>query len=116
METKMTQRTFAEAVIAGKITEDVIDYAQGMIDKLDARAHKDAEKREAKRAEQKPLLEQIEKMLTSEPMTTSDIASAIGMSSPKTTHLCKALVTDGVAIQVDVKVAGQGTRKGYKLA
>ena len=116
---KMTKREFYADVIAtysdieGK--ELFVEYAKAELAKLDeanaARRAKTAEKR----AEDKPLLEAVQGVLTSTPITATDIGMAIGVSTQKATYLAKALVEEGIADSKEVKVKGKRAVKGYFL-
>ena len=112
----MTQRDYHEAVKANNITEEVIAFADNELKKLDERNAKRAEKNAEKRKENEPLKEKILAMLTSEPQVTTVIAEAIGLSVPKTSPLCRELVSEGKAVAHDVKVPKKGKQKGYALA
>ena len=109
----MTNREFYNAVIANEITEDVIAHATEAIAKLDERNAKRASKESPKQIANKPIIEKIASVLTSEPMLASTIAEKCGISTQKASALVKKV--DGVQ-SVDVKVKGKGTQKGYFLA
>lgn len=96
--------------------EELKTWAEAEIKKLDERNAKRAEKNAEKRKENEPLKEKILAMLTSEPQVTTAIAEAIGLSVPKTSPLCRELVSEGKAIATDVKVPRKGKQKGYSLA
>ena len=95
----MTNREFYNAVVANEISEEVIAHATNALAKLD--------ERNAKRANT-PSKTQI----ANEPMLASEIANAVGISTPKASALAKKV--DGVQV-TDVKVKGKGTQKGYYL-
>ena len=73
-----------------------------------------AEKRAAKKAENAPLVEALQAILTDEPMTASQIAERVeGINnSSKATVIAKILVESGVASVTEVKVKGRAV-KGY---
>lgn len=108
----MTQREFYNAVIAETKNADLAKFAVEALEKLDARNAKRAEKPSKVQLANKPIIEAISKVLTSEPMRASEIAEALGISVQKVSALVKKV--DGVQ-SVDVKVKGKGTQKGYFL-
>ena len=117
---KMTEREMLNAVIAGKIDEEVIAKAQAMIDaKNDANA-KRREKESVKAQENKALAQKlIGEVLTKEGMTATQIAEAMGLAnSQKATAIAKKAVeiAEGAVIVEDVKITGKGKQKAYRLA
>lgn len=113
----MTKREFLTKVTEGVVTEDVIEFAKNEIAKLDAENAKAAEKRAAKKAENAPLVEALQAILTDEPITASQIAEQVDgiNNSSKATVIAKILVESGVATVSEVKVKGR-TVKGYSKA
>ena len=109
----MTQREFYTSVIASVDNEELKAYAENAIVKLDERNAKRASKPSAKQKENEPIIKAIADLLTSEPMLASEIASTLGISTPKASALAKKV--EGVSV-TDVKVKGKGTQKGYFLA
>ena len=108
----MTNREFYNAVISNEITEEVIAHAQNALVKLDERNAKRANTPSKTQIANEPIIKAIAEVLTSEPMLASEIASAVGISTPKASALAKKV--EGVNI-TDVKVKGKGTQKGYYL-
>lgn len=113
----MTKREFLTQVIAGTVTEETVEFAKAEVEKLDAELAKAAEKRAAKRAENAPLVEALQAILTDEPMTASQIAESVeGINNAsKATVIAKILVEGGVATVSEIKVKGR-TVKGYSKA
>lgn len=113
----MTKREFLTQVIEGTISDEVVEFAKNEIAKLDAELAKAAEKRAAKKAENAPLVEALQAILTDEPITASQIAEQVeGINnSSKATVIAKILVEAGVATVSEVKVKGR-TVKGYSKA
>lgn len=109
----MTQREFYNAVINGTITEEMVTFATESIEKLDIRNAKRSERETKTQKENKPIIEKIASVLTSEPMLASEIASACEISTQKASALAKKV--EGVSV-CDVKVKGKGTQKGYFFA
>ena len=113
----MTKREFLTQVIEGTVSEETIEFAKAEIVKLDAELAKAAEKRAAKKAENAPLMEALQAILTDEPMTASQIAENVeGINNAsKATVIAKALVEAGIATVTEVKVKGRAV-KGYSKA
>ena len=109
----MTNREFYTAVINANINEEMTSFATEAIAKLDARNAKRASTPSKKQEENKPLIEKVATLLTSEPKLASELAKEMGLSPQKVTPLVKAVEGVGVC---DVKVKGKGTQKGYFLA
>lgn len=111
----MTNRDFYTQVVTGTVTAEMIEYATAAIAKLDA----DNEKRRAKNAEKKaevqPILDYIyENVLTEDPITARDVASALEDTSvQKATYYLKTLVLQEKAVQTDISIKGKGKVKGY---
>ena len=113
----MTKREFLTQVIEGTISNETVEFAKAEIVKLDAELAKAAEKRAAKKAENAPLMEALQAILTDEPMTASQIAENVeGINNAsKATVIAKALVEAGIATVTEVKVKGRAV-KGYSKA
>jgi hypothetical protein len=113
----MTKREFLTQVIEGTVSEETVEFAKAEIVKLDAELAKAAEKRAAKKAENAPLMEALQAILTDEPMTASQIAENVeGINNAsKATVIAKALVEAGIATVTEVKVKGRAV-KGYSKA
>lgn len=105
----MTKREFLTQVIEGTVTEETVEFAKAEIAKLDAELAKAAEKRAAKKAENAPLMEALQAILTDEPMTAAQIAEAVeGINNAsKATVIAKALVESGLATSTKIKVKGR---------
>lgn len=122
-ETKtMTNREFMNAVIEANINDELTQFAQDAIAKLDAtneaRKLKTAEKAAAKEAERAPIRDAIVACITDEPKTATVLIEEAGVEiKPQSIpHLLKGLVEDGTLDKVDVKIPGKGTQKGYVRA
>ena len=109
----MTQREFFNAVINGTVTEEMVQFANESIAKLDARNSKRAEQRVDKHADERIAIANV---LTDKPMLASEIAKGLDLSVSKVSALCRQMVGDGVLTVEDVKVKGKGTQKSYSLA
>lgn len=112
----MTNRTFFESIINGTINDEVVAKATEELAKLDSRNSKRAEAKASKReVEYAPIEEAILKAIEGT-MTTSEIATAVGMTSNKVSPRCKALAEKGFLVESEIKVKGVGVRKAYTLA
>ena len=116
----MTNREFFTNIANGTITETEKEFALAAIAKLDAtnekRKNKTSPKEAEKQAADAVVREQIAGVLTSDPQTAADIATAVGISTQKASAQLRKLVADGVAVASDIKVPKKGTCKGYSLA
>ena len=113
----MTKRDFYTAISKGEMNDEIMAMATAEIDKMDAANEKRKEKVSKKAEENQPIIDRIvTEILGAEPMTATDIAAALELSVQKTSHLCRAAVAQGKAVQSDVKVPGKGTHKAYTLA
>ena len=120
----MTKREFMEMVIAGQMTDEMVEYAEAWLEKDAVAKEKAAVKRAEKAAEKKaadlPRLQEIATHLGTEPKTATDIAGELGYVTKdgkpgvqKASADLRALVKAGLAVQTEVKIAGKGTQKGY---
>ncbi len=116
----MTQREFYNAIVNAYDVEptetqweELKNFATESIAKLDIRNAKRSERETKTQKENKPIIEKIASVLTSEPMLASEIASACEISTQKASALAKKV--EGVSV-CDVKVKGKGTQKGYFFA
>lgn len=83
---------------------------------LDVTAARNSAKRAEKLEADAPLVESIKSVLKTEPITTSEIAAAVGVSTSKASYLLRSLVEEGVAVSSDVKIKGGRTAKAYAIA
>ena len=112
----MTKREFMTKVAAIEDVE-LAEFAQNELEKMDAANEKRKGVQSKKAAENQPIIDRIvSEVLTSEPMTATDIAAVIELSVQKTSALCRAAVAQGKAVQSDVKVPKKGNQKAYALA
>ena len=113
----MTSREFYEAIIKGEMTDEVVAKATEELSKLDSRNSKRAEAKSAKRAvEYAPIEEAIMALLADgQTLTTTEVASAVGLDPRKVSPRCKALVEVGKIAEIEVKVPKVGMRKAYHI-
>lgn len=118
----MTKKEFLTAVLSLEITDEMREFAESSIKKIDHDNAKAAtrreEKREEKRAEDSVLKDAIVDYLhtlENKSSMTTEIGQAIGVSTSKAVALCRAMV-DGKVLRVeDVIVPKRGARKLYTL-
>lgn len=111
---EITMRQFFEAVVNGNITPAMVEKAKAEIAKLDATNAKRAEKAKAKAVEYEPIKRAIlEFVCANGTKTTSEIATAIGESVPKTSAMARQMVEDGRLVASEVSVPKKGKQKAY---
>ena len=113
-----TNRDFLEQVSNGVINDEIKAFAVEQIAKLDK---KNADRKVSKSAlahksENDGIKSAILSKLTADkPTITSDLATAIGVSTQKISALARQLVAEKVVAVCDVPVKGKGKVKGYTL-
>ena len=120
----MTKREFLNAVIAGKITEEEIAFAQKEIDALNARNAKRAATPSKTQLANEPLKAEILAKLKeiNDFRTAGEVSSWFGLndegkpkvSVQKASSLLRQLVAGNVAEQTEVKLPKKGKQKAYK--
>ena len=120
----MTKREFLNAVIAGKITEEEIAFAQKEIDALNARNAKRAATPSKTQLANEPLKAEILAKLKeiNDFRTAGEVSSWFGLndegkpkvSAQKASSLLRQLVAGNVVEQTEVKVPKKGKQKAYK--
>ena len=115
----MTRRQRLEAVIAGNITEELIEDCKAELAKLDersARANEEA-KTSANYVENKRYEELIIGALTEEPIQIDELAERIGstLTRQRLTAICTNLIREGRICSCDIKVKNKGKRKAYYM-
>ena len=113
MVNKMTNREFFEQVIATVENEEMQTKAKELIEALDRRNAKRAERPSKTAIANEPIIKAISEVLTHEPMLASVIAEKVGITVQKASSLAKKVENVQVT---DVKVKGKGTQKGYFFA
>ena len=109
----MTRRERLEMVIAGNITNELIEECKVEIEKMDTA--------NAKRTENASIMENIMGVVANsdEPILVDGIVEGLGvegLTRQRVSSLCTILVKDGRLNSVDVKVKGKGKRKAYSIA
>ena len=112
----MTNREFYTAIINNpNVAQDIKDFAQGEIDKLDARNDKRKNTQTKAQKENEGIMTAILDHLANGSAVASDIGSALGISTQKASALCKLLVDSKKVTVEDIKVKNKGTVKQYTL-
>ena len=112
----MTKREFYVAISNGEMTDELMAMATAEIEKMDAANEKRKGVQSKKAEENQPLIDRIvNEILTTEPQTATDVAAVLEVSVQKASSLCRAAVTQGKAVQSDVKVPKKGNQKAYAL-
>lgn len=119
----MTNREFYTTIINADVTTmtaEALDAlkaeATARLTKLDATNEARKNKPSKKATENAPLMEQIAtEVLTVEAITASQVAEVLGVTTQKASSLLRALVADGRAVAMDVKLPKKGTCKAYRL-
>lgn len=118
----MTKREFYEAVINANMNEEMTNFANAELERMDAqnvkRREVEAEKRATKEAERAPIREAIVAVITDEPKTATTLIDEAGVEiKPQAIpHLLRDLVLNGTIEKATVKVEGKGKYVGYKRA
>ena len=111
----MTNREFYNAILNAEVAQEIKDFAQGEIDKLDARNDKRKNTQTKAQKENEGIMTSILDHLTNGADVASGIATVLGISTQKASALCKLLVNEGKVAVADVKVKNKGTVKQYTL-
>lgn len=111
---KITKKDMYVGLIAtltenfGDEVKEYVDFLQGEIDALDARAKKEKARRAAKKAEGDDLRDAVANAIGADPITAEDIAEGLVDEFPevtkaKVTYRASQLAKDGVIYKVQVK-------------
>lgn len=118
----MTNREFYEAIINANINDEMNQFAEQALQKLDhtneLRKAATAKKAAERAAERAPMREAIMAVMTDEPKTATTLIAEAGVElKPQAIpSLLKAFVEDGTIVKSQVKVTGKGKQVGYALA
>lgn len=113
----MTERDFLNKVLAIEgIADELREYAEGSIAKLDARNDKRKNTQTKAQKENEVTMTAIVELLANGAMVASDIGKALDISTQKASSLCRLLATAGKVTATEVKVKGKGAVKQYALA
>jgi hypothetical protein len=121
----MTNREFYTNILnATEITNEMREFAEQAIAKLDVTNEKRksaaAVKAAEKQAEKAPIRNALFEAIGSEPKTATELVALIAaefeVKTASVPSLLKPFVEDGSVLKVDVKVKGKGTQRGYVKA
>lgn len=113
----MTNREFYKAVINANISKEMSDFAQGEIDKLDAKNEKRKNTQTKAQKENETIKVAIVDFIKENGASVASvIANGCGISTQKASALCKLLVEEKTLTVADIKVKNKGTLKQYALA
>ena len=113
----MTNREFYNAVIGANVSEELKTFAQGEIDKLDAKNEKRKNTQTKAQKENETVKVAIVDFIKENGASVASvIATGVGVSTQKASALCKLLCEDKVLVVSDIKVKNKGTLKQYALA
>lgn len=99
-------------VIEGKVTDEMKDFANSEITKMNDRNAKRKASPSKTAIANEPIKAEIVKGLTNEPKTASEIAKEVGISTQKASALLRQI--DGLTV-TEVKIKGKGKVKGYSI-
>jgi predicted transcriptional regulator len=112
----MTNREFYTAIINNaNVAQDIKDFAQGEIAKLDARNDKRKNTQTKAQKENEGIMTSILDHLANGSAVASDIATAVGISTQKASSLLRQLAGDEAVVVSEIKVPKKGPVKGYAL-
>lgn len=109
----MTRREMFEAIVNGNITDEVVNMAVKEIAKMDERNARRKSKPSKNAVANEPIKAHILEVLTDVPMTATEVAQKVEISTQKASALLRQI--EGLAV-TEVKVKGKGKVKGYALA
>lgn len=119
MTTKETL-TFIKETFVGFPNSDeavaAIEYCEKRLAELEKDKARNDKRRAEKAAENAPLFEALEAMLSDKGITASEAAVELGVSVQKASSLLRALADAGKANVEDVKIPKKGTCKSYTKA
>lgn len=113
----MTNREFYKAVINANISKEMNEFAQGEINKLDAKNEKRKNTQTKTQKENETIKVAIVDFIKENGASVASvIANGCGISTQKASALCKLLVEEKTLTVADIKVKNKGTLKQYALA
>lgn len=120
MENKaMTNRDFLVAVVNANISDEITEFANAQIQKMDARNASRKSKGTKVQNENKEIKERIATAMEVGTTYTAAEIVALGVegvnSTQKASALLRQLVDDGRVTSTEVKIKGKGKVKGYSL-
>ena len=114
----MTNREFLVAISNNEaISEELRQFAQESIEKLDAKLSSRATKEAEKRAEENaPLFAKIRELFVDhKALTTAEVAEALEVHTSKASALLRKMADNNELVATDVKVPKKGKVKSYSI-
>lgn len=114
----MTANELLKAIVVGnEITSEMETKAKEILAKAQAKASaKNSKAKEKLAKENAPLFAKLEQyMQNHKTVIASEVASVLGVSTPKASALCRKMVELGTVSVKDTKITGKGTCKAYTL-
>lgn len=115
----MTNREFFVAISnLESVPTELRQFAVEGIAKLDKRNASRNAKPSKVQVENEPIVKAIVELLADSetPILSTEIATALGISTSKATGLLGNLVKEGKVVKTDIKVKGKGVQKGWLLS
>lgn len=104
-----------EDVINNVSANELISFAQDLLEKLDARNAKRAATPSKTAVANAPLKQAIVKLISEKNMTAPEVGVALEVSTQKASALLRQLCEDGVLTSEEIKVPKKGKMKSYLL-
>ena len=115
--TMMNERTYLNAILALDLSDELKDETNARLARLDTKNEKRKTKQNEKnKTENEPIVNAILEALEGGAMLSTDLATAIGQSVPKTNGIAGVLVNEKVLTKTKIKVKGKGEQVQYALA
>ena len=115
----MTNRQFLTAIVEGKVTPEIVEYAKAQIEKLDEKNKKRRETGTANQRANEGIKEAILGAMEAGVTYTAAEIVALGIegitSTQKVSPLMSQLSDAGKVTTSEVKIKGKGKVKGYTL-
>ena len=110
----MTIREFLESVVGAEISDEMTDFAQARIAKIDEKNEKKKSSSSPKKAENAGIKTAIlDAMELGQGYKASEIAEAFSISTQKASALLVQLEKDGKVTATEVRIKGKGKVKAY---
>ena len=112
----MTNREFYNAIVSAKISDEITEFAEKAIAKMDEKNAKRSNTKSATQVANDEIKVAILAQMEAEKVyTCKEISEKHEISTQKTSALMRQLAQSGKVEVSEVKVKGQGTVKGYSL-
>lgn len=114
----MTNREFFTIVAASNLPDDVKEFANSALIKMDTRNANRSAKPSKTQQENAPIKQALLEYLSNNEgqFTEGQLGEALGITHNKAGALARQLVAEGMATSVEVKLPKVGKRKAYAIA